>query len=75
MYIHILFEHTDLTFVLICLSEKLKEKKFTIISSFSCPGFNTNLFLKYFGGTNKNRPNEEDLKNAKKFALKIKDSF
>jgi flavodoxin len=57
------------------LEEKLKEKKFTIIDSFSCPGFNTNLFLKYIGGTNKYRPNEEDLKNAKDFALKIKDSF
>lgn len=54
------------------LDEKLRDKGFTILPSFACPGFNTNLFLKYFGGLNKNRPDEEDLKRAKEFAEKIK---
>jgi flavodoxin len=51
------------------LREKLISKGFTIVDEFSCKGFNTNSFLKYFGGMNKGRPNSEDLKNAEKFAL------
>ena len=53
------------------LREKLTSKGFTIVDEFSCKGFNTNSFLKYFGGMNKGRPNSEDLKNAEEFALGI----
>jgi flavodoxin len=49
----------------------LKNKGFVIIGEFGCRGYNTNSFLKYFGGMNKGRPNEEDLKNAVEFAKKV----
>ncbi len=54
------------------LREKLQSKGFTIVDEFSCAGFNTNKFLKWFGGINKGRPNAEDLKNAEEFASKLK---
>ena len=54
------------------LREKLQSKGYSIADEFICAGFNTNKFLKYFGGINKGRPNTEDLKNAEKFALKLK---
>ncbi len=57
------------------LKNKLKSKNYKIICDFICPGFNTDIFLKYFGGVNKNRPNEKDLASAKKFASKTKSSF
>jgi flavodoxin len=53
------------------LRQKLESKGYTIIGEFSCKGFNTNSFLKYFGGMNKDRPNSEDLKNAREFALTL----
>ncbi|HWR64326.1 MAG TPA: flavodoxin family protein, partial [Candidatus Thermoplasmatota archaeon] len=54
------------------LRGKLKSKGYLIIDEFQCKGFNTNSFLKYFGGMNKGRPNSEDLKYAEKFALNLK---
>ena len=54
------------------LKETLQSKGYTIIDEFGCAGFNTNKFLKWFGGINKGRPNEEDLKNAEAFAEKLK---
>jgi flavodoxin len=54
------------------LREKLQTKGYLIVDEFQCKGFNTNLFLKYFGGINKGRPNEEDLKHAEAFAEKLK---
>lgn len=56
------------------LREKLESKGYTIIDEFQCKGFNTNSFLRLFGGMNKGRPNIEDLKNAEKFAQKLKQS-
>jgi flavodoxin len=56
----------------LALREKLQAKGYTIIDEFACKGFNTNSFLKYFGGMNKGRPNAEDLKHAEEFAEKIK---
>lgn len=53
------------------LHEKLINKGYLIVGEFSCLGFNTNIFLKYFGGINKNRPNANDLQNAKTFALNL----
>jgi flavodoxin len=54
------------------LREKLESKGYIIVDEFQCKGFNTNSFLKLFGGMNKGRPNAKDLKNAKEFAQKIK---
>lgn len=53
------------------LREKLQSKGRTIIDEFSCVGFNTNSFLKLFGGINNGRPDENDLKNAREFAMKL----
>lgn len=53
------------------LRQKLQSKGYTIIGEFSCKGFNTNSFLKYFGGMNKGKPDSSDLKNAQEFALKL----
>ena len=54
------------------LRKKLQSKGYKIVDEFQCKGFNTNNFIKYFGGMNKGRPNSEDLKNAEKFAYDIK---
>ena len=54
------------------LRTKLQDKGYIIVDEFQCKGFNTNVFLKYFGGMNKNRPNQEDLQNAEAFAEKLK---
>lgn len=54
------------------LRKKLKLKGYHIIDEFSCLGFDTNSFLKYFGGINKGRPSTEDLKKAQAFALRLK---
>ena len=50
------------------IREKLKAKGYTVIGEFGCAGWNTNSFLRFFGGLNKGRPNAEDLKNAEAFA-------
>ena len=57
------------------LSEKLQSKGFVIIDEFGCTGFNTNTFLKLFGGINKGRQNTKDLKNAEEFAKKLKQNL
>lgn len=54
------------------LREKLQSKGYMIVDEFSCKGFNTNSFLKLFGGMNKGRPNAEDLKDAEEFAQNLK---
>ncbi|HUT00079.1 MAG TPA: flavodoxin family protein [Candidatus Thermoplasmatota archaeon] len=54
------------------LKEKLQSKGYTIVDEFICPGYNTNSFLKLFGGINKGRPNAGDLKHAEKFAINMK---
>jgi len=54
------------------LREKLQSKGYMIIHEFQCKGFNTNSFMKYFGGMNKGRPNAEDLKHAEEFAQNLK---
>jgi flavodoxin len=54
------------------LREKLQSKGYLIVDEFGCKGFNTNSFLKLFGGMNKGRPNAEDLKNAEEFASNLK---
>lgn len=54
------------------LREKLESKGYIIVDEFQCKGFNTNSFLRLFGGMNKGRPNAQDLKNAEDFAMKLK---
>ncbi len=56
------------------LREKLQSKGYVIVDEFSCPGLNTNSFLRHFGGLNKGRPNAEDLKHAEEFAQRLKQS-
>ena len=55
------------------LREKLQSKGYLVVDEFSCKGFNTNSFLKFFGGMNKGRPNAEDLKRAEEFAMKLQE--
>jgi len=50
------------------LRERLLAKGYKIVDEFGCVGFNTNSFLRFFGGLNKGRPNAEDLKRAEEFA-------
>ena len=57
------------------LREKLLSKGYMIVDEFSCKGFNTNSFMKYFGGMNKGRPNAEDLKRAEEFAQNLKQNL
>jgi len=54
------------------LREKLRSKGYDIVDEFACKGFNTNSFLKLFGGINKGRPNAEDLESAKRFAIRMR---
>ena len=57
------------------LREKLQSKGYMIVDEFACKGFNTNKFLKYFGGMNKGRPNAEDLKHAEEFAQNLEQNL
>jgi flavodoxin len=57
------------------LREKLESKGYAIVGEFACKGFNTNSFLKHFGGMNKGRPNAQDLKHAEDFARALKETF
>jgi flavodoxin len=54
------------------LMEKLQSRGYTIIDEFACAGFNTNSFLRLFGGLNKGRPDAEDLMHAEEFAKDLK---
>jgi flavodoxin len=55
------------------IREKLQAKGYTVIGEFGCAGWNTNSFLKYFGGLNKGRPDDNDLQNAEAFARQMKE--
>ena len=50
------------------IREKLQAKGYIVIGEFGCAGWNTNSFLKFFGGLNKGRPDADDLLNAEAFA-------
>jgi flavodoxin len=54
------------------LRDALLSRGYIIVGEFNCNGFNTNSFLRYFGGMNKGRPNAEDLKNAEDFAQNLR---
>jgi len=53
------------------IRDKLKAKGYTVIGEFGCAGWNTNSFLRFFGGLNKGRPDAGDLLNAEAFARDI----
>jgi len=53
------------------VKQKLRLKGYKVVDEFICPGWNTNSFLKLFGGINKGRPNAEDLKHAEEFATNL----
>jgi hypothetical protein len=53
------------------LREKLIAKGYSIAGEFNCVGFNDNSFLKIFGGMNKGRPNDDDLRQAEEFAMDL----
>jgi flavodoxin len=57
------------------IKEKLQARGYAIVGEFTCTGFNTNSFLKYFGGINRGRPNAEDLMRAEAFARSLKQEF
>jgi flavodoxin len=59
----------------LALREILQSKGYLIAGEFSCLGYNTNSFLKLFGGKNKGRPNAEDLKHAETFAQNLRQSI
>ncbi|HPJ02395.1 MAG TPA: flavodoxin family protein [Candidatus Limiplasma sp.] len=50
------------------LRKALEAKGYTIVGDFGCAGYNTNSFLKLFGGLNKGRPNKDDIQKAMIFA-------
>ncbi|WP_368488294.1 flavodoxin family protein [Clostridium sp. BJN0013] len=50
------------------VEQKLKEKNFEVIGSFTCKGYDTFGPFKLFGGIAKGRPNDNDFKKAKEFA-------
>ena len=54
------------------IRKKLEAKGYTVIGEFGCAGWNTNSFLKYFGGLNQGRPDAQDRKNAEEFARNLK---
>jgi len=55
------------------IREKLQAKGYMVIGEFGCAGWNTNSFLKYFGGLNKSRPDANDLQSAEAFARQMKE--
>ena len=57
------------------LKEKLQSKGYMIMDDFQCKGFNTNSFMRFFGGMNRGRPNAEDLKHAEEFAQNLKQNL
>ncbi|MBP2029251.1 flavodoxin [Methanohalophilus levihalophilus] len=54
------------------LESSLEEKGAVIVDEFFCKGLNKNSFMKYIGGMNKGRPNEDDFKRADEFVGKMK---
>ena len=53
------------------LKNKLDEKGLTAVGEFSCRGFDTYGPMRFIGGIAKGRPNEQDLRDAEKFAASL----
>jgi flavodoxin len=57
------------------LKSSLIDRGFNVIGEFQCKGSMKDGFIsRIFGEVNKGKPNKEDLKKAKDFAIKMKDS-
>jgi flavodoxin len=55
------------------LRDKLIKQGFNVVGEFSCRGFSDyHDIFKLFGGVNKGKPNDEDLRHSKNFALNLK---
>jgi flavodoxin len=50
------------------LKQRLERKGLRIVAEFSCKGLDTSGVFNYIGGINNNRPNENDLHDAREFA-------
>ncbi len=57
------------------LQKKLEKKRFIVIGTFSCRGYDTSNLLRLIGGIHKGRPNEEDLEGAREFAEKVEEKY
>ncbi len=57
------------------LKEKLVDKGFDVVDTFSCRGWDTNGIVGIFGGLNKGRPNQNDIENAKEFIKNLIESL
>lgn len=53
------------------LRDRLKDKHCEIIGEFSCKAFDTFGLLRLVGGTNRGRPDENDLESARAFARSL----
>ncbi|HOV67831.1 MAG TPA: flavodoxin family protein [Methanoregulaceae archaeon] len=53
------------------IRERLQAKGYRVIGEFGCPGWNTNGPLRFIGGLNRGRPDENDLGNAEAFAREM----
>jgi flavodoxin len=53
------------------LRKLLEGKGFLIINEFGCNGFTARSIFNIIGGKNKNRQNDDDIKNAEKFAEEL----
>ncbi|MCS7133137.1 MAG: flavodoxin family protein [Aigarchaeota archaeon] len=51
--------------------ETLRMKGYEVVGEFTCRGLSDHGPLKWLGGVNKGRPNEYDLRDARKFAEKL----
>jgi flavodoxin len=56
------------------MREALQAKGYEVVGEFGCAGWNTNVFLKYFGGLNRGRPDADDLGRAEEFARRMKEN-
>lgn len=54
------------------IREKLTAKGYVVVGEFGCAGWNTNSFLRFFGGLNKGRPDAQDIRHAEEFAENLK---
>ncbi|MGD1173188.1 flavodoxin family protein [Mycobacterium seoulense] len=54
------------------IREKLEEKGFEVIGSFSCRGFDTVGPFGFIGGINRGRPDDHDLDRAAAFAARVR---
>lgn len=57
------------------IKQRLDEAGFELLGSFNCRGFDDYGPLKYIGGIHKNRPNKNDLKEAREFVKRIGEGY